>query len=109
MEGHHHTCHVAEDAVSCAKLAFSQRTDPALTVSWDFSQRRQGGSWHKAQLEGAARPGNGRGPGGAGNAAQTSFPDSQAVPKRPSPEKMNQKLFTGPSSNAFSLEASSAL
>lgn len=40
---------------------------------------------------------------------QTSFPDSQAVPKRPSPEKMNQKLFTGPSSNAFSLEASSAL
>ena len=72
-------------------------------------QRRQGKSWHKAQLEGAARPGDGRGPGGAGNAAQTSFPDSQAVPKRPSPEKMNQKLFTGPSSNAFSLEASSAL
>ena len=69
-------------------------------------QRRHGGSWHKAQLDGGPRPGGPPAPG-AGNAAQTSFPETQQVPKRPSPDKL--KLFTGPPSNTFQLQASSAL
>ena len=72
-------------------------------------QRRLGGRWRKAQLEGGARPGGGGGPGGAGNAVQTSFPATQAMPKRPGPELDTVKLFTGPPSNTFSMEASSAL
>lgn len=78
----------------------------ALNVLDASLQRRHGGSWRKAQLEGGPRPGGPPGPG-AGNAAQTEFPETQAVPKRPSPDKV--KLFTGPPSNTFSLEATSAL
>lgn len=63
-------------------------------------QRRHGGSWRKEQLDDEA---------GAGAAAQhtRSFPDSQDVPKRPSPDK--SQLFTGAPSHSFAVEAHSAL
>ncbi|KAK9917704.1 hypothetical protein WJX75_007350 [Coccomyxa subellipsoidea] len=63
-------------------------------------KRRHGGNWQKEHLddEGAA---------GASAAQHTSFPDSQEVPKRASPDK--SKLFTGAPSHSFALEAHSTL
>ena len=67
-------------------------------------QRRQGGRWQKERLddEGAA------GTAAAAAAPQhTTFPDSQDLPKRPSPDK--SKLFSGAPSHSFAVEANSSL
>ncbi|BDA48704.1 hypothetical protein COCOBI_12-3860 [Coccomyxa sp. Obi] len=65
-------------------------------------KRRHGGNWQKEQLED-------EGAAGAGAAQHTSFPDSQDLPKIPTPDKSKSKLFTGAPSHSFAVEAHSAL
>ncbi len=82
------------------KMKVRKYNDEQRRAKLHAVQRRHGGNWQKEQLdnEGAA---------GAGAAQHTSFPDSQDLPKMPTPDK--SKLFTGAPSHSFAVEAHSAL